>query len=285
MNISDGSYEGDVRPSGEKGVHSAAYQLRPEISFVIHTHQSYASALSILGHEFQTEEGESRDILGEVLPCAGYGMYATKRLINAVKKEIKNYPGSLCVLMKYHGALCMGKDYEQAFQVAYALERESRNIYKRLCGDDILPDEENLQVNYYLQAELDEGLRSLPGVGAVTNSTKPYTLAVSKMGKTMPPYLDDLAQIAGTEIKCLIPTAQLQEMTAAFRNNNAVFLQGLGALCIGCDEPEAEAVSMVLEKACLAAYLSYRLGGVKPLSKYHAAKDRKGYVNNYSKLK
>ena len=48
-NIEDCSYEGSVKPSSEKWIHADAYKLRPEVNFVIHTHQNYASALSILG--------------------------------------------------------------------------------------------------------------------------------------------------------------------------------------------------------------------------------------------
>ena len=39
VNIADLSYDGDVKPSSEKGIHASAYQLRPEVNFVIHTHQ------------------------------------------------------------------------------------------------------------------------------------------------------------------------------------------------------------------------------------------------------
>ena len=39
VNISDLSYEGNRKPSSEKGIHADAYRLRPEVNFVIHTHQ------------------------------------------------------------------------------------------------------------------------------------------------------------------------------------------------------------------------------------------------------
>ena len=61
VNIADGSYEGDVKPSGEKGVHAAVYELCPEMNFVIHTPQNYASALSVLGREIAL--GDESDTL------------------------------------------------------------------------------------------------------------------------------------------------------------------------------------------------------------------------------
>ena len=48
VSIKDCTYEGDIKPSSEKGVHAAVYKLRPEADFVIHAHSNNASALSIL---------------------------------------------------------------------------------------------------------------------------------------------------------------------------------------------------------------------------------------------
>ena len=42
VNIEDCSYEGDIKPSSEKGVHAAAYRHHPTVDFVIHTHQKAA---------------------------------------------------------------------------------------------------------------------------------------------------------------------------------------------------------------------------------------------------
>ena len=40
--------EGDLRPSREIGLHIAVYGNRPDVHCVIHTHQIYASALSVI---------------------------------------------------------------------------------------------------------------------------------------------------------------------------------------------------------------------------------------------
>ena len=134
VNIADGSYEGNVKPSGEKGVHAAVYEMRPGVNFVIHTHQNYASALSILGEVIPVKDDDDRLILGDEIPCAEYGMYATKKLVNAIKEQMWEHERSKAVLMKYHGALCMGKDYEEAFAAAYLLEKISKEEYEKRCG-------------------------------------------------------------------------------------------------------------------------------------------------------
>lgn len=303
VNIADGTYEGDVKPSGEKGVHAAVYELCPEMNFVIHTHQNYASALSVLEKEIPVAAGEScnennavakecsdiekdlKSILGSVIPCADYGMYATEQLVNNIKSQIKAHWDSKAVLMKYHGALCFGRDYDEAFAVAYELEKVSKSVFEKLCdigseneaGCEAIDSEDTI----IIPSQLKELLEKRDNIKSVMLVQTPFIMKMSNLGKTMYPYLDDMAQIAGVDVKC-VPLVKAAE---ALQDRNAVFLQGVGAICTGFDESEAEAVGIVLEKACMAAYLAECVGNVPPLNAESARLDREGYVNHYSKLK
>ena len=298
VNIADGSYEGDVKPSGEKGVHAAVYELCPEMNFVIHTHQNYASALSVLAREIPVEGCNS---LGSVIPCAEYGMYATELLVNNIKNQIRKHKDSKAVLMKYHGALCFGKDYDEAFAVAYDLEEVSKKEFEKLCEGGIVNSAEddcgekairtgnNCNGNGVLNGkscEVPSVLKSLlekrDGVKAVSMVQTPFVIKMSKLGKTMYPYLDDAAQIAGVDVRCIL---DISEAADALQDRNAVFVKGFGAICTGFDESEAQAVGIVLEKACMAAYLAESVGNIPPLDAESAKLDREGYVNHYSKLK
>lgn len=314
VNIADGTYEGDIKPSGEKGVHAAVYELCPDVNFVIHTHQNYASALSVLEHS--------------IIPCAEYGMYATEQLVNNIKAQIQAHEGSRAVLMKYHGALCFGKDYDEAFAVAYQLEEVCRKEYEKLCegshenienafrdktadtgihSDNEITSEKNT-IEAEVLAQLKNILEQRDGVKSVILVQTPFIMKMCSLGKTMYPYLDDAAQIAGVDVKCVLSDraqgvegastdlaekiaasigngVDISELADALRDRNAVFIKGIGALCTGFDESEAEAVGIVLEKACMAAYLAECVGNVPPLDKESAGLDRDGYVNHYSKLK
>lgn len=319
VNIADGTYEGDVKPSGEKGVHAAVYELCPEMNFVIHTHQNYASALSVLAREIPVEECNS---LGSVIPCAEYGMYATELLVNNIKNQIRKHKDSKAVLMKYHGALCFGKDYDEAFAVAYDLEEVSKKEFEKLCEGGIVNSAEddcgekairtgnNCNGNGVLNgkscevpSELKSLLEKRDGVKAVSKVQTPFIIEMSKLGKTMYPYLDDTAQIAGVDVKCvdieeacglssatevekdIWSDAAISAVADALQDRNAVFVKGFGAICTGFDESEAQAVGIVLEKACMAAYLAECVGNIPPLDAESAKLDREGYVNHYSKLK
>ncbi len=287
VNMEDGSYEGNVKPSGEKGVHAAVYQMRPQMNFVIHTHQNYASALSILGESVPVKEDDDRVVLSDVIPCAEYGMYATQKLVDAIQFQMRENERSKAVLMKYHGVVCMGKEYEDAFSVAYTLEKVCKEEYERRCG--VLQNAE-IPAPYEIDEALKGILEKRDQVTAVNCVQTPFVFAISQIGKKQRPYLDDLAQIAGTDIACIKADANTSELLKALEKRNAVFVEGVGAICTGVDESEAQAVAIVLEKACMASYLAHRMkeskmGKISPLPWFSAWKDRKGYISHYSKLK
>ena len=101
------------------------YQLRDDVNFVIHTHQTYASIQGLSGLDINGIEGESAAILGDNVPLASYGLPGTKKLRNGVVNAILR-SDSKAALMLHHGALCMGADYDDAFRVANELEKVCR---------------------------------------------------------------------------------------------------------------------------------------------------------------
>ena len=62
VNAGDLSYEGDFLPSSESKVHAAAYKVRKEANFIVHTHQVFASCAGTLGQKkiFSYYEDEDR---------------------------------------------------------------------------------------------------------------------------------------------------------------------------------------------------------------------------------
>lgn len=131
----DASYEGDVRPSTEKGVHALVYRLYPDAGFVIHTHQPAASAVGAAAIHKMPPLG--RELLGEGVPVAAYGLPGTKKLRNGVAAALRESSGR-AVLMAHHGALCFGRDYEEAFAAVRQLEEACveflRRTYKEKSG-------------------------------------------------------------------------------------------------------------------------------------------------------
>lgn len=118
--IEDLSYSGSIKPSSEKGVHAEVYKLHPEVNFVIHTHQDLASAVSVLNLDVIRVSNSYPTLRQEVI-CAGYGLPGTKKLRRNAALALARSKSN-AVIMKNHGTICFGADYEEAFQTAKELE-------------------------------------------------------------------------------------------------------------------------------------------------------------------
>ncbi len=128
VNMADLSYEGDIKPSSEKGIHAQCYLHRPEIGFVIHTHQANASAVSALGYDLNGIEGESKEIIGDHIPVSAYGLPGTGTLRKGVIATLER-SNSKAIMLKSHGAVCLGTDYDDAFKVASEVEKVCQQYF------------------------------------------------------------------------------------------------------------------------------------------------------------
>lgn len=127
VNIENSNYAGELKPSSEKGIHAEVYKNRPDINFVIHTHQNNASVVSPLKTDIIVSDPVSASIIGGRVVSASYGLPGTKKLAKGVAAALAKSDGK-AFLMAYHGALCLGKDYEEAFRVASELEKICENF-------------------------------------------------------------------------------------------------------------------------------------------------------------
>lgn len=169
VNIRDCSYTGENKPSSEKGIHADAYRLHPEINFVIHTHQVNASVYGASGKPLDTIPEESRELLGDYVPVADYGMPSTDTLRNAVRTEYSENPKSKAVLMKHHGAVCLGESFDEAFEVASELEKvcekKLEKMYQLYEGTKDYSYKDYL--NRYIKADGGGSLpKSVPDLGS-----------------------------------------------------------------------------------------------------------------------
>ena len=292
------------RPSSEKGIHADAYRLRPEVSFLIHTHQPLATVAGLAGRDLT---GLSDPVLGSCVPCAGYGMPSTKRLRREVRTAEGRVPGCRAVLLRHHGALCLGRDAEDAFAVAAALEEACRvrlaptlpqppetvlpdyGSSVRTAGGFLL-DAGGARTPYPLTPGALTGSAALHAaiyrrrreVACIRQETDALVAAVSREGKTLRPRLDDLAQIAGATVRCCRPTPAAIHL--ALRGRDAVLLRGGGALCLGRTGEDAEAVGLLLRKGCLAQLFAERVP-CPPLGRMDALAQRLVYTLKYARRK
>ena len=124
MNIYDLSYDASgLKPSSEHGLHAACYRLRPDVNFVIHTHQFYASVVCADLKDVTYAGADFEDV---TVPCARYAMPGTKKLWINVENAVRLCPNSSEFLMARHGALVLAPSYEEAFRRAEELEEACR---------------------------------------------------------------------------------------------------------------------------------------------------------------
>ena len=125
--------EGTLPPSVESAMHGAIYQARPDVNAVAHTHQVYASALSLIKSPIPTLFDEQARFLGRSVEIIPYAPSGTGFLRDVVARHVKSHNNAF--LMQNHGALCLGHDLERAAHNVEILEKCSLAYLLALCAE------------------------------------------------------------------------------------------------------------------------------------------------------
>lgn len=125
--------EGTLPPSVESAMHGAIYQVRLDVNAVAHTHQVYASALSLIKSPIPTLFDEQARFLGRSVEIIPYAPSGTGFLRDVVAKHVKSHNNAF--LMQNHGALCLGHDLERAAHNVEILEKCSLAYLLALCAE------------------------------------------------------------------------------------------------------------------------------------------------------
>ena len=311
VSISDLSYVGSIKPSSEKGIHAEIYKQKPNINFVIHTHQENASVLSAMGLDSISTDSA---ILGNEIICASYALPGTKKLRRNVSEALSRSKGN-ALIMKNHGAICFGKDDEQTFQVASSLEDACKNFIIKafeLAGEhsalnsefsDICFNSERTADGFILDAADKEPIcvkygeitSSLPedakihneiylkskNINNIIHAYSPDILTLSRTDTRLYPMVDDFAQIVGTKVKTV--SNNPEDIISALKNSSAVMIKNKGALCCAASKQDALAIKMILEKNCKIEVCKVLFKDVKPLSRLDSLLMRFVYMKKYSK--
>ena len=263
VNVEDCSYDGDIKPSSEKGVHAKIYDLRPEVNFIIHTHQFYASVIA----------ADRQDT--DFSPCAEYALPGTKKLIENISKVILTNPDKKSFLLASHGVVALGNDFDDAFFEAKKLEEASKKAIKKRIPD------------FDPEVEFDNGIDvatiifdNMPNVSILRD---PEIMECCRAGINVKPFLDDFAQIIGTDMLCIendVKCAKkaVRKMKKNFRN--AILVNGVGALVYADTQDDLKAEELIVRKNCAAACYARKSAPIKVID---ALIQRQVYLKKYSK--
>lgn len=119
VDLATGAYEG-AKPSSEKGLHLEVYRQRKEINAVIHVHSPHASTLAAARKELPPILDDVAQLIGPNVRVADYALPSTSKI---VRKTMRALSGRMAALMANHGAICLGRDLEEAFLCCQVLEK------------------------------------------------------------------------------------------------------------------------------------------------------------------
>ena len=125
MNLSDklSQPESKYKPSSEWQFHQAILEKYPDINAVIHTHSVFASTLSSLGQDIPAFHYMVAVAGGDSVRCAPYAMFGTKELSDNILEASQDRKACL---LSNHGLVAIGKDLNEAFNIAEEVEHLSR---------------------------------------------------------------------------------------------------------------------------------------------------------------
>lgn len=149
----DGSVDDDGKPSSEWRFHCEILKHRPDAQAVVHTHSVAATALSCLRKDIPPFHYMVAVAGGDSIRCAPYALFGTQELSDGALEALQ---GRKACLLANHGVIALGRDLDEAVQIAQEVETLSEQYHLSL----------NLGVPYFLsESEMDAVLEKFKGYG------------------------------------------------------------------------------------------------------------------------
>lgn len=123
---------GQYAPSVETAMHVAVYKNRPDVGSVVHTHQFYASILSIMNRNIPALFDEVAVNIGHIVELIPYSLSGSQNLMANVVSKLGN--SCCCYIMQNHGALCLGENLMTAWTNVELLEKVCKCYYHALAA-------------------------------------------------------------------------------------------------------------------------------------------------------
>lgn len=125
--------EGTRKPSVESAMHAAIYENRMDTNCVIHTHQMYASALSLTHTPIPALYDEQVRFLGRAVDIIEYAPSGTPFLKKNVVKKLTNHANAY--IIQNHGAVLLGPDPDRTIFNVQLLEKCAVTYILALCSE------------------------------------------------------------------------------------------------------------------------------------------------------
>ena len=125
MDIDGNVIEGTLKPSSDTPAILHIFRERPDINAVIHTHQPYATAVSLIPGltEFRVCITALANAAGGNVPITPYSAAGS---IDMGIDTVKYVGNGHAVILSQHGVMTVGKDLNQALYAAVYLEEAAK---------------------------------------------------------------------------------------------------------------------------------------------------------------
>lgn len=147
--IADGEVLNGVKPSMESGFHLGVLRARPDVDVVLHFQSPYATAVACM-KEIPENFNVTAEVpchVGEEIPVIPYFRPGSPELAQHVIEALSGH--NSCLLRK-HGQVVCGKDFDEVFQRAMFFEMACRIIVLSGGRFDVLTREEITDLETYI---------------------------------------------------------------------------------------------------------------------------------------
>lgn len=160
VDINGNIIEGDKKPSSDTEAILYIFKHRDDINSTIHTHQPYATAISLIQDEFEV------CLTGLGNTCAGpvkVAPYSSPGSVEMGVDTINYLNNSLAVILAHHGVMTVGKDLKQALYAAVYLEEAAKcYLAARACGETKKMTAEQIQQSIDIFKYYGQGKAAIP---------------------------------------------------------------------------------------------------------------------------
>jgi L-fuculose-phosphate aldolase len=126
-----GEPDAGLSPSSEWRFHQRLLATRPKMHCVVHAHPPYCSVLAVQRRSIPACHYMVAAFGGDRVPLAGYALYGSMALADAVDDAMRGYHACL---MANHGATVLGETLDRALWRLEELETLARTFYLSAPG-------------------------------------------------------------------------------------------------------------------------------------------------------
>jgi L-ribulose-5-phosphate 4-epimerase len=130
--------EGEHAPSSDTAAHAYVYRNMPEVSGVVHTHSTYATAWAARGEAIPCVITAMADEFGGDIPVGPFAIIGDDSIGRGIVQTLAGHR-SRAVLMQNHGVFTIGKSARDAVKAAVMAEDVARTVHLARQLGEVIP--------------------------------------------------------------------------------------------------------------------------------------------------